>query len=292
MIGIWRVELYVFVVSPIFIFPNLFFVKVLSIVINLFLKSKYAQMNALVTKNEFLQETKIDTREDEVQMRLQEAQDIIDNANSQQNKAINPQNTQEQQITNQENKVAENGLSEGINNNKDNYASKYFQDGLEKFKSGKYTQDDNIVILDEIPQYLYNQGYEYNQPIVLNMEKLKNIMKEPKGTFKGVNQHGITMDIIEQLPQAISNPLNVIKNPKYNNRYVIITELTDQYGDIVIVPIEMNAKGYIENIETWREIKTILYMILIHITIIEAILLIITGSNCHQLTIILLLLTV
>lgn len=125
-----------------------------------------------------------------------------------------------------------------------------FRKGLEKFSSKKFDDNDNIVVLDETPLYLYNLGYDTNKPIVLNMSKLETIMKEPKGTFDGKNQHGITMDVVEQLPQAIQNPLNVIRNPKFRDRFVVITELTDQYGDIVIVPIEMNTNGYIENIET------------------------------------------
>jgi hypothetical protein len=125
-----------------------------------------------------------------------------------------------------------------------------FRKGLEKFNSKKYDDNDNIVVLDETPLYLYNLGYDTDKPIVLNMSKLETIMKEPKGTIDGKNQHGITMDVVEQLPTAIQNPLNVIRNPKFRDRFVVVTELTDQYGDIVIVPIEMNTNGYIENIET------------------------------------------
>lgn len=158
----------------------------------------------------------------------------------------NAQSIPNQQIMPMQEKNTQKGISEQVNKN----TSKRFQEGLEKFKSGKYNQYDNIVVLEETPQYLYNKGYEYEQPIVINMDKLNTIMKVPKGNVNGKNQHGITMDIIEQLPEAISNPLNVIKNPKYNNRYVIVTELTDQYGDIVIVPIEMNTKGHIEGIRT------------------------------------------
>ena len=158
----------------------------------------------------------------------------------------NAQNTPNRQVMPMQEKNTQKGISEQVNKN----TSKRFQEGLEKFKSGKYNQYDNIVVLEETPQYLYNKGYEYEQPIVINMDKLNTIMKVPKGNVNGKNQHGITMDIIEQLPEAISNPLNVIKNPKYNNRYVIVTELTDQYGDIVIVPIEMNTEGHIEGIRT------------------------------------------
>lgn len=122
--------------------------------------------------------------------------------------------------------------------------------GLDKFYSGSYGENDSIVILDETPEYFYNLGYDLKNPIVINMQKLKSVTAEPKGTFNGINQHGITRDLLEQLPNALQNPLNVIKNPKFHNRFVVVTELTDQYGDIVIVPIEMNTKGYIEGIYT------------------------------------------
>lgn len=64
------------------------------------------------------------------------------------------------------------------------------------------------------------------------------------------HMHGITEDIIRQLPEAINNPLNVIKSKKFNNRYIIITELTDKKGNIIILPIELNSRGNINNIET------------------------------------------
>lgn len=199
------------------------------------LKSKYAQMNELVTNNVFLQD-KTNIKEDEAQLRLQEAQDIINNAQNGQRQANNTTNLQTQQTIQQGNKTAQNQTSVQIENN---YITEEFKQGIEKFNSKNYDQTDNIQVLNKLPQYFYNFGYEINQPLYLNMYKLKDIMKQPKGTFKGVNQHGITMDIIEQLPKALNNPLNVIKNPKFNNRFVIITDLTDQYGDIIVVPVEL-----------------------------------------------------
>ena len=140
------------------------------------------------------------------------------------------------------------GNTKLITQRADNKPTDSFQKGLEKFNSKNYTQTDDMVVLDETPQYLYNLGFDADKPLVINMSKLETIMKEPKGAFNNKNQHGITMDVVEQLPKALQNPLNVIKNPKYNKRVVVVTELTDQYGDIIIVPIEMNTDGYIENI--------------------------------------------
>lgn len=129
-----------------------------------------------------------------------------------------------------------------------NTMSENFRNDLDIFKNGKYTQKDNINVLDSLPDYFYNLGYEIDKPLVLNMHKLSNIMKEPKGNYNGVNQHGITMDIIEKLPEAISNPLNVIKNPNFRNRFVIVTDLTDQYGDIILVPVEINNTAEVQGI--------------------------------------------
>ena len=139
----------------------------------------------------------------------------------------------------------QNDIQTGANNVN---VSETFRKDLEKYKTGKYNQKDAITVLDTLPDYFYNLGYEIDKPLMLNMNKLETIMKEPKGNFDGRNQHGITMDIIEQIPYAISNPLNVIKNPDYRNRFVIVTDLTDQYGDIILVPVEINNNAEITGI--------------------------------------------
>ena len=128
-------------------------------------------------------------------------------------------------------------------NVRNDYKSSSFDDDMRKFESGNYTTNDMLTILDNIPEYFYNLGYNTDSPLVINMKKLQAIMSDKKVVKEGLNQHGITREIIEQLPYAISNPLNVIKNPNYRNRFVIVTELSDKYGDIVIVPIEIDVNG-------------------------------------------------
>lgn len=181
------------------------------------------------------------------QKQLKGLENLIPQKNGASESHTNELQTPMQQTNQTEDKTVQSGNIEQITKNE--VKSDNFVKGLEKFKAKDYTQTDDMVVLDETPQYLYNLGFDSDKPLVLNMSKLETIMKEPKGTFNGANQHGITMDIVEQLPNALQNPLNVIKNPKYSKRVVVVTELTDQYGDIVIVPIEMNTDGYIENIE-------------------------------------------
>lgn len=122
------------------------------------------------------------------------------------------------------------------------------EEGIKRFKSNNYNNNEYIKILDNIPEQFYNLGFKLNQPLVINMKKLSSITAEPKGTVNGKNQHGIKIETLKQLGESLKNPLNIIRNMKYNNRYVVVTELTDQYGDIIIVPLEINSNGNIEKI--------------------------------------------
>ena len=176
-------------------------------------------------------------------------ENIVQNETTQQTNTNTPQISQEigqnQELSN---KITNNLQTQKVSEI-EQYKSKTFDRDYKKFESGKYTDNDNLILLDSTPEYFYNLGYDTNKPIVVSMDKLNTIMKEEKLTTEdGKHQHGITKEIIEQLPYAISNPLNVIKNPKFDNRFVIVTELSDKYGDIIIVPIEMNTKGHIENV--------------------------------------------
>lgn len=173
----------------------------------------------------------------------------IDDSNiniSEGQKNINNTARKNNEVAYENKKLLKQAIEKGTNANE----NARFRQGLEKFKRGNFSQQEDIVVLDEAPLWLYNKGADWDTPITINMNKLKNVMKEPKGRVNGVNQHGITMDVVEQLPEAIKNPLNVIKPEGYSNRYVAITGLSDQYGDIVIVPIELNARGQIENVYT------------------------------------------
>lgn len=122
-----------------------------------------------------------------------------------------------------------------------------FDIDFKKFESGEYGENEFLKIASKTPRYLYNLGFEETFPIAINMTKLNKIME-----VSSVNphKHGLTKEIIKALPEALNNPLNVIKSNKFNDRYIIVTELSDNNGDIIILPIEANSKGYINDIET------------------------------------------
>ena len=52
---------------------------------------------------------------------------------------------------------------------------------------------------------------------------------------------GMTSDVLKQLPQAISNPLMILKGAKPNS-YVFVLELKDENGATVVAPVEINRE--------------------------------------------------
>lgn len=188
------------------------------------------------------------------QEELNNAEIVLNELQTRREKATNEaqQKKLDTQIANLEVKIEE--LNKIIKDNSkqklDSYKSINFDKDYEKFKSGKYTSNDVITFLDSTPEYFYNMGFDTNKSVTMNMMKLNAVMKEKQINSNSFNQHGITQDIVEQIPYAISNPLNVVKNPKFNNRFVVVTELSDKYGDIVIVPIEIDTSGSTNKIIT------------------------------------------
>ena len=45
------------------------------------------------------------------------------------------------------------------------------EEGIKRFKSNNYNNNEYIKILDNIPEELYNLGFKLNQPLVKNMKK-------------------------------------------------------------------------------------------------------------------------
>lgn len=68
---------------------------------------------------------------------------------------------------------------------------------------------------------------------------------------KNINYHDLGADTIKKLPEAIDNPVFIIKsntNTK-DNRFVVITDLFDKSGNRVVVAIKPNGDGRYFNIE-------------------------------------------
>ena len=74
-------------------------------------------------------------------------------------------------------------------------------------------------------------------------------MAEGKYRSTDVNYHALGLETMQKLPNAIADPLMVIKSHNYDGRITVITELTDSEGHGIIVPVIMNGKG------VWQEAR-------------------------------------
>lgn len=211
------------------------------------LKSKYAQMNELVTNNVFMQE-KTDIKEDEAQLRLQEAQDIIDNANRQEN---NTNNIQTQQIIQQENKTAQNQLSMQIKEDSNNFSKQ-----IDAVKNGTFPKND-MLVLGKTPQVLKDIGLP-DLPITMTQKHLDTIMNE-SGKYVGANYHNLGEDIVKQLPEAINNPLDVVKSNTKDDSIVLTTYLADKQDRTIVASIKIDGKGSINDIRIDTNVMTSAY---------------------------------
>ena len=120
-----------------------------------------------------------------------------------------------------------------------------FSEQIDKYMSGKLPSGD-FLYLGKTPSILQKVGLPNNE-IILKQGKLNDIMKESKNDTD--NLHGISIDNIKKIPEAISNPLNILQSSSDKNSIVVITDLADKYERPIIVSVEMNYDGQIGKIK-------------------------------------------
>lgn len=167
-------------------------------------------MNELVTNNVFMQE-KTDIKEDEAQLRLQEAQDIIDNANKQEN---NTNNIQTQQIIQQENKTAQNLISNQINNNIVNNQERLHNNKIDEkvkqyIEKNKVNFSSNIDIETKIinEKNAHNLNYKLQSQGVIYSKAKELFSNIHRRVFKNNNQniYVTNADIKESIEKTLKN---------------------------------------------------------------------------------------
>lgn len=120
-----------------------------------------------------------------------------------------------------------------------------FAKQVDDYISGNMKSSDFINV-SSTPKVLQDIGMPDNQ-IILKQSKLKTILKESNNPND--NLHGLSVETVKRIPEAISNPLNVLKSSTNENSIVVITDLADKFERPIIASIEMNYKGQIGNIE-------------------------------------------
>ena len=92
------------------------------------------------------------------------------------------------------------------------------------------------------PQILLDLGLD-DYPITIRPTKLNSIYNET--TTDGNNPHGLG-ELVKEIPEALKRPLNVVQSTTRPDSIVVVTDLADKNGDIIIVSLKPNTKGQLE----------------------------------------------
>ena len=110
------------------------------------------------------------------------------------------------------------------------------ENSLEKFKASH-------VYLGMTPPIYQELGFE-RLPVMITAKHLKNVMQD-WGSDANVNYHGLTPDIIAQIPEAIKKPLIIMQsqNKEHPEDIIAVVELKDKDNKPIIIPFSPNKKG-------------------------------------------------
>lgn len=201
---------------------------------------------------------KVNNYDYNTQQKLQEAQDIIDNVNKentglnlQRNQATNQINTNTQQIIPQQNKMPQNQISEQIKIDSNNFSKQ-----VDEVINGTFPQKD-MLVLGKTPQVLKDIGLP-DLPITMTQKHLDTIMNE-SGKYKNANYHNLGIDIVKQLPEAINNPLDIVKSNTQDNSIVLTTYLSDKQNRTVVASIKIDGTGKVNDVIIDTNVMTSAY---------------------------------
>ena len=116
------------------------------------------------------------------------------------------------------------------------------ENSLEKFKASHVYLGMTAPIYQEI-------GFE-RLPVMISAKHLKTIMQD-WGSDTSANYHGLSSDIIAQIPEAIKKPLVIMQsqNKEHREDIIAVVELKDKDNKPIIIPFSPNKKGYVNDIQ-------------------------------------------
>lgn len=177
--------------------------------------------------------------------------------------------TQENNGTNSNENSPENNLGSKLanytaNTNKDVQKANNIKNDIDNFSTqvdnvmnGTFPKRSMLTILSETPQPLKDIGLP-NLPITMTQKHLNTIINE-SGSDKNANYHNLGTDLIKQLPEAISSPLDIVESNTKDDSIVLTTYLADKEDRTVVASIKIDGKGTINNIRINTNVMTSAY---------------------------------
>lgn len=135
------------------------------------------------------------------------------------------------------------------------YSIKPFAEQVDDILGGKDTSSTHLKIMDT-PQILQDVGLP-KLPILMTARHLDTTVNE--SGKKGLNYHGLGIDIIKQLPKLIEKPALIAESLTRDDSVVLITQAVDKKNKPIIVAIKVNGIGRLENIIIQANVMTSAY---------------------------------
>lgn len=138
-----------------------------------------------------------------------------------------------------------------IQNNNNLNATKYhvsenFSNEIDQVLNGTYKTNNQVKARDYTPQILVENGVS-DLPMLITAKHIKSTIysfdeAQKLGlTTDNVNYHALGKERLLNVIDSLDNPLEIYKTSKDN--YLVITEILDDNGRNVVVPIKIDGKG-------------------------------------------------
>lgn len=138
------------------------------------------------------------------------------------------------------------------------YSIRRFDEQIQDVIDGKFPENDHVYVM-ETPEVLQGIGLKKLPMLMTQKHAYTTTMAEGKYSSTDVNYHALGLETMQKLPDAIADPLMVIKSHNYDGRITVITELTDSEGRGIIAPVIVNGQGVWENVEIPSNVMASVY---------------------------------
>lgn len=108
---------------------------------------------------------------------------------------------------------------------------------------------ESHLYLGMTPPIYQELGFE-RLPVMITARHIQNIM-QPEKEGSVPNYHGLTPEMIKQIPDALKKPLLVMQSQRSDSKedIIAVVSLQDSEGRPIIIPLSPNKKGFFNGIE-------------------------------------------
>ncbi|UTC53938.1 N-6 DNA methylase [Treponema sp. OMZ 803] len=108
---------------------------------------------------------------------------------------------------------------------------------------------ESHLYLGMTPPIYQELGFE-RLPVMITARHIQNIM-QPEKEGSVPNYHGLTPEMIKQIPDALKKPLLVMQSQRSDSKedIIAVVSLKDSEGRPIIIPLSPNKKGFFNGIE-------------------------------------------